>query len=53
MPIIGIDVGRSNSATAARRVRPIIIPSGEGITLGGKAFPSYVALTALTYFNAS
>ncbi len=24
----------------------IIIPSAEGITLGGKAFPSYVALTA-------
>ena len=25
--------------------RPVIIPSAEGTTLGGKAFPSYVALT--------
>ena len=47
MPIIGIDLGTSNSAAAALRGgRPIIIPSVEGITLGGKAFPSYVALTA-------
>ena len=47
MPIIGIDLGTSNSAAAALRGgRPIIIPSAEGITLGGKAFPSYVALTA-------
>jgi len=46
MPIIGIDLGTSNSAAAALRGgRPIIIPSAEGITLGGKAFPSYVALT--------
>jgi molecular chaperone DnaK len=47
MPIIGIDLGTSNSAAAVLRGgRPIIIPSTEGITLGGKAFPSYVALTA-------
>jgi molecular chaperone DnaK len=47
MPIIGIDLGTSNSAAAVLRGgRPIIIPSAEGITLGGKAFPSYVALTA-------
>jgi hypothetical protein len=26
--------------------RPVIIPSAEGISLGGKAFPSYVAITA-------
>ena len=47
MPIIGIDLGTSNSAAAVLRGgRPIIVPSAEGITLGGKAFPSYVALTA-------
>jgi molecular chaperone DnaK len=47
MPIIGIDLGTSNSAAAVLRGgRPITIPSAEGITLGGKAFPSYVALTA-------
>ncbi len=47
MPTIGIDLGTSNSAAAVLRGgRPIIIPSAEGITLGGKAFPSYVALTA-------
>jgi molecular chaperone DnaK len=46
MPIIGIDLGTSNSAAAVLRGgRPIIIPSAEGITLGGKAFPSYIALT--------
>ena len=47
MPIIGIDLGTSNSAAAVLRGgRPIIIPSAEGFTLGGKAFPSCVALTA-------
>jgi len=47
MPIIGIDLGTSNSAAAVLRGgRPIIIPSAEGVTLGGKAFPSYVAVTA-------
>jgi molecular chaperone DnaK len=43
--IIGIDLGTSNSAAAVLRGgRPVIIPSAEGITLGGKAFPSYVAV---------
>ncbi|MEM2933810.1 MAG: molecular chaperone DnaK [Methanocellales archaeon] len=41
--IIGIDLGTSNSAAAVMMGgRPTIIPSSEGITLGGKAFPSYV-----------
>ena len=45
MTIIGIDLGTSNSAAAVLRGgRPVIIPSAEGITLGGKAFPSYVAV---------
>ena len=47
MAIIGIDLGTSNSAAAVLRGgRPVIIPSAEGITLGGKAIPSYVAVTA-------
>lgn len=47
MAIIGIDLGTSNSAAAVLRGgRPVIIPSAEGVTLGGKAFPSYVAVTA-------
>ncbi|MDP3686897.1 MAG: Hsp70 family protein [Sulfurimicrobium sp.] len=47
MAIIGIDLGTSNSASAVLRGgRPVIIPSAEGISVGGKAFPSYVALTA-------
>lgn len=47
MAIIGIDLGTSNSAAAILRGgRPVIIPSAEGISVGGKAFPSYVALTA-------
>ena len=47
MTIIGIDLGTSNSAAAILRGgRPMIIPSAEGVSLGGKAFPSYVALTA-------
>ncbi|HQT26684.1 MAG TPA: Hsp70 family protein [Burkholderiales bacterium] len=47
MAIIGIDLGTSNSAAAVLRgVRPVIIPSAEWISLGGKAFPSYVAVTA-------
>lgn len=47
MNIIGIDLGTSNSAAAVLRGgRPVIIPSAEGISIGGKAFPSYVALTA-------
>jgi molecular chaperone DnaK len=47
MAIIGIDLGTSNSAAAVLRGgRPVIIPSAEGISIGGKAFPSYVAITA-------
>jgi molecular chaperone DnaK len=47
MAIIGIDLGTSNSAAAVLRGgRPVMIPSAEGVTLGGKAFPSYVAMTA-------
>jgi molecular chaperone DnaK len=42
--IIGIDLGTSNSAAAVMMGgRPTIIPSAEGTSLGGKAFPSYVA----------
>jgi molecular chaperone DnaK len=44
--IIGIDLGTSNSACAVvEGGKPIIIPSAEGTTIGGKAFPSYVAFT--------
>lgn len=44
--IIGIDLGTSNSAAAVIQAgRPVIIPSAEGTTVGGKAFPSYVAFT--------
>ncbi|MDO8729597.1 MAG: molecular chaperone DnaK [Candidatus Omnitrophota bacterium] len=43
---IGIDLGTSNSAAAVvEGGRPSIIPSAEGMTVGGKAFPSYVAIT--------
>src|SRR3990172_8934751 len=44
--IIGIDLGTSNSAAAVLiGGKPTIIPSAEGVTIGGKAFPSYVAFT--------
>ncbi len=44
--IIGIDLGTSNSAAAAYiGGRPSIIPSAEGTSVGGKAFPSFVAFT--------
>lgn len=44
--IIGIDLGTSNSAAAVMQGdSPVIIPSAEGATVGGKAFPSYVAFT--------
>jgi molecular chaperone DnaK len=44
--IIGVDLGTSNSAAAFLEAgRPKIIPSKEGITQYGKAFPSYVAFT--------
>ncbi|MGE4275163.1 MAG: molecular chaperone DnaK [Candidatus Methanomethylophilaceae archaeon] len=42
--IIGIDLGTSNSAASVMEGgRPTIIPSAEGTSMGGKAFPSYVA----------
>ncbi|MFZ2960028.1 MAG: molecular chaperone DnaK [Candidatus Ozemobacteraceae bacterium] len=44
--VIGIDLGTSNSAAAViEGGKPVIIPSAEGISIGGKAFPSYVAFT--------
>lgn len=44
--ILGIDLGTSNSAAGIiMGGRPTIIPSAEGTSLGGKAFPSYVAFT--------
>lgn len=44
--IIGIDLGTSNSAAAAViSGKPTIIPSAEGVSIGGKSFPSYVAMT--------
>jgi molecular chaperone DnaK len=44
--IIGIDLGTSNSAAAVMEGgRPAIVPSAEGASQYGKAFPSYVAFT--------
>ena len=44
--IIGIDLGTSNSAASVMEAgKPVIIPSAEGMTVAGKAFPSYVAFT--------
>ena len=44
--IIGIDLGTSNSAAAVMEAgRPTIVPSAEGASLYGKAFPSVVAFT--------
>lgn len=44
--IIGIDLGTSNSAAAVMEGgKPTMIPSAEGTSVGGKAFPSYVAFT--------
>ncbi len=46
MKIIGIDLGTSNSAAAVLEGgRPVIIPSSEGTSMYGKAFPSFVAFT--------
>ncbi|MBI4052432.1 MAG: molecular chaperone DnaK [Candidatus Diapherotrites archaeon] len=43
---IGIDLGTSNSAAAVLEAgKPRIIPSAEGASLYGKAFPSVVAFT--------
>jgi len=42
--IIGIDLGTSNTAAAVMEGGKVtIIPSAEGTSIGGKAFPSYVA----------
>ncbi len=44
--VIGIDLGTSNSACAVmEHGRPALVPSAEGTSIGGKAFPSYVAFT--------
>lgn len=44
--IIGIDLGTSNSAASVMEAgKPVIIPAAEGASVGGKAFPSYVAFT--------
>jgi len=44
--IIGIDLGTTNSEAAYMEGgRPVIIPSAEGSTFGGKMFPSVVAFT--------
>jgi len=44
--IIGIDLGTSNSQAAVMIAgKPVVLPSSEGTTIGGKAFPSYVAFT--------
>lgn len=44
--IIGIDLGTSNSAAAVMvGGKPTIIPAAEGVSIGGKAVPSYVAFT--------
>ena len=44
--IIGIDLGTSKSAASVLQAgKPVIIPSAEGATQYGKAFPSVVAFT--------
>ena len=44
--VIGIDLGTSNSAASFLEAgKPKIIPSAEGNTIYGKAFPSVVAFT--------
>src|SRR3989338_1695559 len=44
--IIGIDLGTSNSAASVLQAgRPVMMPSAEGTSLYGKAFPSIVAFT--------
>jgi len=44
--IVGIDLGTSNSAAAVLiGGKPTIIQAAEGTSVGGKAFPSYVAFT--------
>ncbi|HVC08962.1 MAG TPA: molecular chaperone DnaK [Elusimicrobiota bacterium] len=42
--IIGIDLGTSNTAASVMEGgKATLIPSAEGTSIGGKAFPSYVA----------
>ncbi|MFH0816864.1 MAG: molecular chaperone DnaK [Methanobacteriota archaeon] len=44
--IVGIDLGTTNSEAAyLEGGRPVVIPSAEGNTYGGKNFPSVVAFT--------
>jgi len=44
--IIGIDLGTSNSAASVLQAgKPVIIPSAEGTSQYGKAFPSVIAFT--------
>jgi len=44
--IIGIDLGTSNSAASVLQAgKPVIIPSAEGASMYGKAFPSIVSFT--------
>jgi len=44
--IIGIDLGTSNTAASVMEGgKPTMIASAEGTSVGGKAFPSYVAFT--------
>ncbi len=44
--MIGIDLGTTNSEAAVLQGgRPVIIPSAEGSSYGGKNFPSVVAFT--------
>ena len=44
--IVGIDLGTSNSAASVLvGGKPTIIQAAEGTSVGGKAFPSYVAFT--------
>ncbi|NHI92464.1 MAG: molecular chaperone DnaK [Candidatus Lokiarchaeota archaeon] len=44
--ILGIDLGTSNSAAAVfMGGKAVIVPSAEGVSLGGKAFPSVIAFT--------
>ncbi|MBI3231622.1 MAG: molecular chaperone DnaK [Candidatus Doudnabacteria bacterium] len=44
--IIGIDLGTSNSAASVMQAgQAVMIPAAEGTSMGGKAFPSYVAFT--------
>ena len=44
--ILGIDLGTSNSAASVLQAgKPVIVPSSEGASQYGKAFPSVVAFT--------